>query len=101
MSIYKYINRIATAWVCKVSTNPKPKIMNLAARDITIIAMTAYGMTDKEIARRLFLSHIAICKIQEQIREKLGAKNRAEVAFYAGLHYKMFAATYRSISQSA
>lgn len=57
-----------------------PKATQLSRREREIAALVAEGLTDKEIARRLYLSPRTVEGHVQAIRNKLGVDNRAQVA---------------------
>ena len=61
----------------------------LSRREREVVTMVASGMTNKEIAQRLFLAERTAEGHVERIRNKLGVRSRTEVATWAvehGLH---------------
>ena len=48
-----------------------------------ILKYIAAGNTDKEIAEIFFFKTITICKKNQYIRKKIGAKNRADMIRFA------------------
>jgi non-specific serine/threonine protein kinase len=50
------------------------------------VAMVAAGMTNKEIAQRLFIAERTAEGHVERIRNKLGVRSRTEVATWAVAH---------------
>lgn len=55
----------------------------LSAREREIVALLAGGATDAQIAERLFLSVNTVRSYLERIRDKTGARRRAELVRYA------------------
>jgi predicted ATPase/class 3 adenylate cyclase/DNA-binding CsgD family transcriptional regulator len=55
----------------------------LSAREREIVALLAGGATDAQIAQRLFLSVNTVRSHLERIRDKTGARRRAELVRYA------------------
>ena len=55
----------------------------LSGREQEIVALLAGGATDAQIARRLFLSVNTVRSHLERIRDKTGARRRAELVRYA------------------
>jgi DNA-binding CsgD family transcriptional regulator len=55
----------------------------LSEREREIVALLAGGATDAQIAERLFLSVNTVRSHLERIRDKTGARRRAELVRYA------------------
>jgi len=58
----------------------------LSRREREVAAMVAGGMTNKEIATRLFIAERTAEGHVERIRNKLGVRSRTEVATWAVAH---------------
>jgi predicted ATPase/DNA-binding CsgD family transcriptional regulator len=58
----------------------------LSRREAEVAAMVAVGMTNKEIAQRLFIAERTAEGHVERIRNKLGVRSRTEVATWAVAH---------------
>jgi predicted ATPase/DNA-binding CsgD family transcriptional regulator len=58
----------------------------LSRREREVVTMVASGMTNKEIAQRLFLAERTAEGHVERIRNKLGVRSRTEVATWAVAH---------------
>jgi predicted ATPase/class 3 adenylate cyclase/DNA-binding CsgD family transcriptional regulator len=58
-------------------------VVLLSEREREIVALLAGGATDAQIARRLFLSVNTVRSHLERIRDKTGARRRAELVRYA------------------
>lgn len=54
---------------------------NLSQREIEVIQLIADGLTDKEIAERLFITQRTVAEHIVNIRSKLGASNRASAVY--------------------
>lgn len=52
----------------------------LTRREREIWALTADGLSDVEIAAQLIVGYTTVKTHQQHLREKLGARNRVEVA---------------------
>jgi DNA-binding NarL/FixJ family response regulator len=65
----------ATAQV--VSQRPA---VGLSEREIEVLTLAGDGLTNKQIAEKLFLSHHTVARHLANARAKLGASNRAEAA---------------------
>ena len=59
----------------------------LTDQELTILALITDGMTNKEIARRVFLSEKTVRNYVSSILGKLGVTSRAEAAVYAVRHH--------------
>lgn len=58
----------------------------LSEREIEVVQLVAEGLKDREIAERLFISPKTVSNHLANVREKLGCRNRTEVARIAGEH---------------
>ncbi len=58
----------------------------LSAREMEILALLAKGLTNREIGQRLYLSEGTVRNYISSIMEKLGLRNRVELATYALRH---------------
>ena len=58
----------------------------LSRREQEVVAMVAAGMTNREIAERLFIAERTAEGHVERIRNKLGFRSRTEVATWAVEH---------------
>lgn len=56
---------------------------DVSSREIEVITMLADGMTNKDVADRLFLSVNTVACHRQNIMKKLGLKNTAELTKYA------------------
>src|SRR3979490_1115151 len=54
--------------------------VNLSRRELEIAGLVAQGLTNREIARRLFISERTVDGHLEHVREKLGVNTRAQIA---------------------
>lgn len=59
---------------------------SLSAREMEILALVAQGLTNKEIGQKLYLSEGTVRNYISSIMEKLGMRNRVELATYALRH---------------
>ncbi len=59
---------------------------SLSAREMEILALLAEGLTNREIGQRLFLSEGTVRNYISSMMEKLGLRNRVELATYALRH---------------
>jgi DNA-binding NarL/FixJ family response regulator len=55
----------------------------LTKREKEILALIAQGLTDKEIAEKVFLSALTVITHRKNILSKLGLKNKVEIARFA------------------
>jgi DNA-binding CsgD family transcriptional regulator len=76
--------------VAEPAIAPEP---GLTAREHEILALVAKGLTDADIATRLFLSPHTVHRHLANVRSKLGLSSRAAVAAYAVRHVALLAAT--------
>ncbi len=71
-----YIGRILA--VFRADQLPEPEM--LTVRELEILALLAQGLSDKEIAERLFLSVLTVKKHNRNIYQKLGVNGRRHAA---------------------
>jgi DNA-binding NarL/FixJ family response regulator len=64
------------------STSSSP-VDVLTRREKEILALIAKGLTDKEIAEKIFLSSLTVITHRKNILSKLGLKNKVEIARFA------------------
>lgn len=62
---------------------------SLSAREMEILALIAQGLTNREISQRLYLSEGTVRNYISHMMDKLGLRNRVELAAYA-LQYNIF-----------
>lgn len=62
----------------------------LSRREVTLVALVARGLSNNEIARLMHLSSHTIKHSVERLSQKLGVRNRVELAAWAGSnrHYR-------------
>jgi DNA-binding CsgD family transcriptional regulator/tetratricopeptide (TPR) repeat protein len=58
----------------------------LSRRELEVVALLRHGMTNKEVATKLFLSELTIETHVKNILRKLAVKSRAQIAAYAVKH---------------
>jgi DNA-binding NarL/FixJ family response regulator len=58
----------------------------LTKREKEILTLIASGLTDKEIAEKVFLSPLTVTTHRKNILSKLGLKNKVELARFAMEH---------------
>jgi DNA-binding NarL/FixJ family response regulator len=63
-----------------LSQNEKPKIRNLSARQREILELVAEGLSNAQIARRLYLSESTIKQHLRAVYKELGVRNRTQAA---------------------
>lgn len=63
----------------KLSSNTGPRI-SLSEREVEVLSLAADGLTNRQIAERLYLSPHTVARHLANARAKLGASNRAEAA---------------------
>jgi DNA-binding CsgD family transcriptional regulator len=66
-------------WASKLSSRPESHI-TLSEREIEVLSLAAEGLTNRQIAERLYLSPHTVARHLANARMKLGASNRAEAA---------------------
>ena len=54
----------------------------LSKREIEVMGYIALELTDNEIAEFIHLSSIAVRKMGQRIRDKIGARNRVGIAVF-------------------
>lgn len=59
---------------------------NLTSREVEVIRLIALGLTNNEIADRLFITRHTVKAHLENIYRKLSLKNKVQVAIYAVKH---------------
>ena len=65
----------------------------LSKREREVLDLLAEGLTNKELAERLFLARKTVEHHVHSILRKLGLRNRAEAAAYAVRHLERDSAT--------
>jgi len=73
-----------TGAVVKALLCPTPRVAGLTDREAEVIDLVGQGMTNREIAARLSLSHHTVARHLSNARDKLGAVNRADAAVRLG-----------------
>jgi len=73
-----------TGAVVKALLSPTPRVAGLTDREAEVIDLVGQGMTNREIAARLSLSHHTVARHLSNARDKLGAVNRADAAVRLG-----------------
>src|SRR5687768_5407979 len=63
----------------KMSARPGPHI-SLSEREVEVLSLASDGLTNRQIAERLYLSPHTVARHLANARAKLGASNRAEAA---------------------
>jgi DNA-binding CsgD family transcriptional regulator/sugar lactone lactonase YvrE len=66
--------------VQQMSTNPPDSNVRLSRREMEIARLVAEGLTNRDIAARLFISERTVDGHLEHVREKLGVNSRAQIA---------------------
>jgi DNA-binding NarL/FixJ family response regulator len=62
---------------------PLAEVADLSPREIDVFALLAQGLTNREIATRLFISEVTVKVHVRRIFQKTGARSRAEAAVAA------------------
>jgi non-specific serine/threonine protein kinase len=70
----------------KAQAQTSPELLLLSRREREVVALVASGMTNKQIADRLFIAERTAEGHVERIRNKLGVRSRTEVATWAVEH---------------
>lgn len=65
---------------------PPTSVRNLTQRQLEVIALVCQGLTDREIAGRLYISPKTVDRHLRNIFNKTGVSNRAELAAFATRH---------------
>jgi DNA-binding CsgD family transcriptional regulator len=59
---------------------PRPRVTStLSPREAEIVELVSQGMTDKEVAKALFISEATVRTHMRNVRSKTGSRSRAEV----------------------
>lgn len=61
-----------------------PSVAGLSGREIEVLDLAGHGLTNRQIADRLHLSHHTVARHLSNARDKLGAANRADAAVRLG-----------------
>ena len=67
-----------------VAADRAPRAAGLSDREIEVLDLAGHGMTNRQIADRLTLSHHTVARHLSNARDKLGAANRADAAVRLG-----------------
>ena len=59
--------------------DPGGRTSQLSKRELELVELVAEGLTDKEIAEKLFISIRTVRSHLDRIRDKTGARRRAEL----------------------
>jgi DNA-binding CsgD family transcriptional regulator len=62
-------------------------MVRLTPRDRDILVYVALGLSNKEIAQKLFISEYSAKEYVQRLRIKLNAPNKASLAAYAGFRH--------------
>ena len=68
------------------SVSPAGVVLNLTKRERDLVALVAEGLTDAEIAEKLFISIRTVRSHLDRIKDKTGARRRAELTRLAVSH---------------
>jgi LuxR family maltose regulon positive regulatory protein len=83
-NLQEYIRKLLAAFSDQDSRNsslsPQPLIEPLSEREIDVLQLVAEGLTNQEIASRLYLSLNTIKVHTRNIYSKLGVNNRTQAA---------------------
>jgi DNA-binding CsgD family transcriptional regulator/sugar lactone lactonase YvrE len=99
--MYPFWGSIPGTAVCASPGGDSP--VRLSRRELEVAGLVAHGLTNREIAQRLFISERTIDGHLEHVREKLGVNTRAQVATWVVRHeaLEITAAPSESISRPA
>lgn len=67
-----------------IAADRAPRVAGLSDREIEVLDLAGRGMTNRQIADRLTLSHHTVARHLSNARDKLGAANRADAAVRLG-----------------
>jgi DNA-binding NarL/FixJ family response regulator len=67
-------------------STPEPVDGQLSRREVEVVHLVMGGMTNREIAQKLFIAERTAEGHLERIRGKLGVRSRTEVAIWAAKH---------------
>jgi non-specific serine/threonine protein kinase len=67
----------------RAEADPSGEVSPLSRRERDVVALVAAGLTNKQIADRLFIAERTAEGHVERIRNKLGFRSRTEVATWA------------------
>src|SRR4029077_17410859 len=97
--MYPFWSSIPGIAVCASPGGDIP--VRLSRRELEVAGLVAQGLTNREIAQRLFISERTIDGHLEHVREKLGVNTRAQVATWVVRHeaLEITAAPSESISR--
>ncbi|WP_240417872.1 helix-turn-helix transcriptional regulator [Paenibacillus periandrae] len=62
------------------------ELSSLTPREIEVVELTIQGLTNNEIAGKLYLSEVTVKKHLSNVFRKLNIKNRSQLAFLIGKH---------------
>ena len=65
---------------------PEPHLAGLSARELDVLRLVATGLTNAEVAEKLFLSSRTVDWHLGSIYRKLGLRSRAEATRFAAEH---------------
>ncbi|MFI5203594.1 MAG: response regulator [Flavobacteriales bacterium] len=78
-------NQLITNYSGKTTTSAT-SLSKLTKREKEILVLIAQGLTDKEIAEKVFLSSLTVITHRKNILSKLGLKNKVELTRFALEH---------------
>ncbi|TMD12096.1 MAG: response regulator transcription factor [Chloroflexi bacterium] len=87
-SVHLQLRRGAATSPASLRSSPGPDAegVRLGTTDASVLSKLAQGLSDREIASRLHRSPHTIKHYVERLREAVGARNRIELAAWAGRH---------------
>lgn len=80
-------NKVAfLPWILTPERGRRAEAPRLSAGDVDLLSYLAQGLPDRQIGERLHLSPHTIKHYIERLRDSVGARNRIELASWAGRH---------------
>lgn len=73
-------------WILAPERGRRAEAPRLTAGDVDLLSYLAQGLSDRQIGERLHLSPHTIKHYIERLRDSVGARNRIELASWAGRH---------------
>lgn len=80
------LEEVTSQIMTNYSSQSEDPVAILTRREKEILILIAQGLTDKEIAGKIFLSALTVITHRKNILNKLGLKNKVEIARFAILN---------------